>query len=375
MSPSGQTHQAGRNTTANHAYDSDRFSVAAFLVTLTAVTLLAVWVSAPVIVPLLLAALTAGLAEPLRSRLDRRLPLGRRFSSGATILVLVVVILAPLFIAVFLAARSLSDLISEALDNTEPLRESVQGAIDRLRFGPLGAIVGPRGLADTETVFEALSESMGGVVEGLTEVALNIPRFALSFLIYLYALYFFLADGPMLMRELTSAIPLRAREKETFSTTFLSVGRATLKGILVMGGIQGVIGGLVFLVLGLPAPVLFGVLFAILAAIPNFGAVLIWLPAAIILAVSGDTVRAVLMLILGGGVIAGADYLIRPLIIRSDSQLHQVLALAGIIGGIAAFGIVGLLFGPIVMSLFVAAWRTFRGRFHTQLHDVGTGKA
>ncbi len=372
MTPGPDSGNGVRTTRPVH--DSDRFSVAAFLVTLAGITILAAWVSAPVIVPLLLAALTAGLGEPLRTWLDRRLPGGRRISSGITTFLLVLLLLVPLASAVFLAARSLTELLSEQLDNTEPLRDAVEGSINRLRFGPLGAIVGPRGIADTDTVFEAVSETMGGIVESLTEMALDVPRLALMFVIYLYALYFFLADGPMIRREIVSAIPLRGREKEEFSNTFLIVGKATMKGTLIIGAIQGTIGGLVFWFLGLPAPLLFGVLFALLAAIPNFGAILIWLPATIMLAAAGDLLRAVLMAVLGGGLIAGADYLIRPLIIKTDSQLHEVLALTGIIGGIAAFGVVGLLFGPIIMSLFVAIWRTFRGRFHTELEDLGSGK-
>lgn len=357
------------------AHSSDRFSTVAFLITLTGITFLAGWVSAPVIVPLLLAALTAGLSEPLRKRVGGFLPGGRGLSSVVTILLLVIVVLAPLFAAVVMSVGSLSDLLGEALENTDTLRDAVDRGIERLRFGPFRAIIGPGRLADTETIFEALNESLGGLADRLTQTALDIPRLALMLLIYLYALHFFLLDGPMLAGEISSAVPLREHEKSEFTGTFLSVGRATLKGILIIGAVQGVIGGLIFWILGLPVPVLFGVLFVLLAAIPNFGAVLIWLPTAVILGVGGETVKAVLMAVLGGGLIAGADYLIRPLIIRADSQLHPVLALAGMIGGIAAFGIVGLLFGPIVMSLFVAIWRTFRGRFGSELKDVDSGEA
>ncbi|MFP4550291.1 MAG: AI-2E family transporter [Spirochaetales bacterium] len=355
--------------------NSERFSSVAFFLTLALVTVLAGLVAAPVLIPLILAAITAGLADPLKLRIDRLLGERRRLSSALTLLAMVLVVLAPLFVVAFFTGRALVELLTTLTQDVVPVSNMIRDGIESLRGGALDFVFGEGGLANIDQILMAINESLGSLLGMLTQFAANVPNFILMLLIYLYSLYFFLLDGRALVREASSAIPLRRAEKRDFGSTFLRVSRATLKGTLVIGGLQGIIGGVVFWILGLPAPLVFGVLFALLAAIPNFGAILVWLPASIILFVIGDSGKAILMLVLGGGLIAGVDYLVRPLIIRGDAQLHQVLALSGIIGGLALFGLLGLLLGPVVMALFVATWKTFRGRYRSELRDVASGKA
>jgi len=355
--------------------DSEKFSSIAFFLTLTLVTVITGLVAAPVLIPLILAAITAGLGDPLKQRIDRLVGERRGLSSVLTLLAMVLLVLAPLFVVAFFTARALVELLTQLTEDAAPVSEMLRDGIESLKAGSLGFLFGDDGLANIDQVLTAITESLGALLGTLTQFAANVPNFVLMLLIYLYSLYFFLLDGRELVRQASSAIPLRRAEKREFGSTFLRVSRATLKGTLVIGGLQGIIGGLVFWILGLPAPLVFGVLFALLAAIPNFGAILVWLPASIILFAIGDSVNGILMLVFGGGLIAGVDYLVRPLIIKGDAQLHQVLALSGIIGGLALFGLVGLLLGPIVMALFVATWKTFRGRYKTELRDVASGKA
>ena len=361
---------------ADHSLgDSERVGSVAFFLTLALVTVTAGFVAAPVLMPLMLAAITAGLADPLKLSIDRLFGERHKLSAAVTLVIMVVVVLTPLFVVGFFTARALLHLLTEATEDVAPVSEMLRDGIEALSAGSLGFLFGDRGLATIDQVVEVINQSLGALIETLTQFAGSVPSFVLMLLIYVYSLYFFLLDGRALVRQASSAIPLRREEKQEFGATFLRVSRATLKGTIVIGGLQGMIGGILFWVLGLPAPLVFGVLFALLAAIPNFGAILVWLPASIILFVVGDTGKAILMLILGGGLIAGVDYLARPLIIRGEAQLHPVLALSGIIGGLALFGLVGLLLGPIIMALFVAIWKTFRGRYRGELSDVASGKA
>lgn len=355
--------------------DSERVGRVAFLVALSLLTVAAVLVSIPVLVPLIFAAITTGLADPLKLRIDRRLPKHRRLSAGLALFIMVVVLLVPMFFIGFFTARTLVSLLTEATRGSAPLSEVLRDGIETLSEGPLGSLFGSRGIATTDQVVGVVNESLKGFLETLTQLAAVVPNFLIMLLIYLYSLYYFLLDGRALLLDASSAIPLRREEKKGFGETFLRVSRATLRGTIVIGGLQGLIGGALFWALGLPAPLVFAVLFALLAVIPNFGAILIWLPAAIILFIAGQTGRGFVMLILGGGLLAGVDYLVRPMIIRSDAQLHPVLAISGIIGGLALFGLAGLVLGPIIMALFVAIWNTFRGRYRGELEDVASGKA
>jgi predicted PurR-regulated permease PerM len=347
-----------------------RFSSIAFLVTLAIVTAISALVAAPVAIPLILSVLTAGLVDPLHTWLTRTLRGSRAVASWLTLIILVTAILLPLLVVGYFAGARLANVIEQVTRNSESLRQVVLGVVNSVREGPLGFLVGPAGPESTQRLFDSIVQSLGNLAEGLTGVAAAVPRLLLMLFIYLYSLYFFLRDGRRMLVALASTVPLRRAEKREFGRTFLTVSRATVKGTVVIGAFQGLIGGALFWVLGLPAPLLFAVLFALLAAIPNFGAVLIWLPTAVVLFAGGDPLRGVLMVGLGGGLIGAVDYLIRPLIIQGDAQLHPVLAIVGIVGGIALFGLEGLLLGPIIMSLFVATWRTFRSRYRHELHTM-----
>ncbi|MFW6312621.1 MAG: AI-2E family transporter [Spirochaetota bacterium] len=355
--------------------DSGRVGNVAFFIVLALLTVAAGLVAAPVLLPLTLAAITAALAEPLKQRIDRLLGARRRLSAAVTLAIMVVGVLAPLFVVGVFTARTLVNLLRQATEGAAPLSEMLRDGLEALSAGSLGFLFGDAGIATINEVIAIIEQLLVSLLETMTRLAAGAPNFVIMLLIYLYSLYFFVKDGRALVRGVSSAIPLRHTEKREFGATFLRVSRATLKGTLVIGGVQGIIGGVVFWILGLSAPLVFGILFALLAAIPNFGAILVWLPASIVLFATGQTGKGVLMLILGGGLVAGVDYFVRPLIIRDDAQVHQVLALSGIIGGLALFGLAGLLLGPITMALFVTIWKTFRGRYRGELRDVASGKA
>ena len=369
------TLQTARPEAHQHTLDdSERVGSVAFFLALGLLTVAAGFVAAPVLVPLILAAITAGLADFLKLRIDRKIPKRRRLAAAVTFVIMTVAVVVPVFVVGFFTVSMLVHVLRQATEESAPVSEMLRNGMNGLGAGSLGFLFGDGGIVSVERVSEMINEASGALLETLTAFVANIPKFAVALLIYFYSLYFFLLDGRALVRHASSAIPMRREETQEFGATFLRVSRATLKGTLVIGGLQGIIGGLVFWALGLPAPLLFGVFFALLAAIPNFGAVLVWLPASIVLFIAGETGRAILMLILGGGLIAGVDDLVRPLIIRGDAQLHPVLALSGIVGGLALFGLVGLLLGPIIMSLFVAIWKTFRGRYWGELRDVASGR-
>ena len=146
--------------------------------------------------------------------------------------------------------------------------------------------------------------------------------------------------------------------------------RATLKSTFLIGGIQGVIGTVLFLILGIPGAVLFGVLFLVLAAIPGLGPAVIWLPSTAILFGLGRYFQAVVMLVIGGGLIPLVDYLLRPRIVGKDTQLHPLLVFIGVLGGVSLFGIWGLLFGPLAMSVAVTVLDIFKRLFKGELKEI-----
>lgn len=133
---------------------------------------------------------------------------------------------------------------------------------------------------------------------------------------------------------------------------------ATVFGTVTVAAVQGLLGGLIFWWLGLPAPILWGAVMALLAIVPVLGAFVVWLPVAIFLAASGHWGQAVI-LTLWGTVVAGLiDNLLYPILVGKRLRLHTVPVFLAIVGGLAVFGAAGVILGPVILALTTPSWRS-----------------
>jgi predicted PurR-regulated permease PerM len=155
---------------------------------------------------------------------------------------------------------------------------------------------------------------------------------------------------------------------------FTSVTRATLKGTAVIGLLQGCLAGLAFAVVGIDAAVFWGTVMTALSIIPALGSALIWVPAAIVLAVGGHYVKAVGLALFCGLVVGSLDNVLRPRLVGKDTQMHELMIFFGTLGGIALFGLIGFIIGPIIAALFVTIWDIYGVVFRDFL-PVVHGKA
>jgi predicted PurR-regulated permease PerM len=188
-------------------------------------------------------------------------------------------------------------------------------------------------------------------------------RFAVFFFLMLYLLFFFLRDGQRMIERLVRALPLGDERERLLMNRFAQVSRATIKGTFVVGIVQGAIGGIAFAVLGLGAPVLWGSLMALLSMLPAVGTALVWLPAAIILIVGdriGGGVALILVGVLGIGLV---DNFLRPLLVGRDTSMPDYLILLATLGGLAGFGLAGIVIGPIIAAFFLAVWEMAHTEF------------
>jgi predicted PurR-regulated permease PerM len=144
---------------------------------------------------------------------------------------------------------------------------------------------------------------------------------------------------------------------------FAEVSRATIKGTLVVGLAQGAIGGTAFAVLGIGAPVLWGVVMALLSILPVVGTALVWLPAAIFLIVNGQIIGGIALILIGVFVIGLTDNLLRPILVGRDTRLPDYLILLATLGGLAAFGLAGVIVGPIIAAFFLSVWHMAEKEF------------
>ncbi len=140
---------------------------------------------------------------------------------------------------------------------------------------------------------------------------------------------------------------------------FAAVVRATVKSNLAIAALQGAFGALIFMLLGIRSPILWGALMAILSLLPLVGAILVWLPTALYLMMSGSTWQGVILIVYGLLVIGLVDNVVRPLMVGKDARLPDYLVLLSTLGGISVFGVNGFIIGPLIAALFVATWDIF----------------
>jgi len=155
---------------------------------------------------------------------------------------------------------------------------------------------------------------------------------------------------------------------------FTSVTRATLKGTAVIGVLQGGLAGLAFAVAGIEAAVFWGTVMAVLSIIPAVGSALVWVPAAIILAAGGNYLKAVGLVLFCGLVVGSLDNLLRPRLVGKDTQMHDLMIFFGTLGGIALFGVIGFVIGPIIAALFVTIWDIYGEAFRDYLPGLNSDK-
>lgn len=192
----------------------------------------------------------------------------------------------------------------------------------------------------------------------------NAVRFSAMFLLMLYVLFFFLRDGDILIEYLIYALPLGDVRERALLAKFAEVSRATVKGTLVIGVVQGVMGGVLFWALDIEAAVFWGAIMVIMSLLPVVGASLIWGPAAIGFAVNGDYVGAVILVVVGSLIIGCIDYLLRPLLVGRDTRMPDYLVLLSTLGGLTIFGVSGFVIGPLIAALFLTVWVMFAKEFN-----------
>jgi len=188
------------------------------------------------------------------------------------------------------------------------------------------------------------------------EIGQNTLRLAAYFVLTLYLLFFFLRDGLRMLDGMVRALPLGDERERHLLERFAEVSRATIKGTLVVGVVQGAIGGISFALLGIGAPVLWGVVMALLSIIPAVGPALVWIPAAIMLLTGGNIVGGIVLVLVGVFVIGLVDNLLRPILVGRDTQMPDYLILLSTLGGLAAFGLAGIVIGPVIAAFFLSIW-------------------
>ncbi len=307
-------------------------------------------------------AIFALMFTPVFQRLLKPLKGRRTLAALASVVIILVLVILPLGLILASLIQEASAVYQRVQSGELSVGVYFQQVYDALPAWVKG-VLARFGLNDTTEIQAWLTASLSRGSQFIAAQALNIGQntfdFVVSFFVMLYLLFFLLRDGASLSRSIREAVPLEAGIKRDLSGKFVTVIRATVKGNVVVALLQGALGGLIFWLLGIHAPVLWGTLMAFLSLLPAVGAALVWGPVAIYFLVTGAIWQGLVLIAFGVLVIGLVDNILRPVLVGKDTKMPDYVVLVSTLGGMALFGLNGFVIGPVVAAMFIAAWDLF----------------
>ncbi len=349
------------------------FRMGFVLLLVAAISALFLAVTWPFLKPLFLGAILSSLCSPL-FKLFVRLSGGRRsLASGLTLLVLFLIVVGPV-------SGFLGVVINQALNVSNDAIPWVKQHLHNnggfelhdwlvQRF-PLLTDYVPTQEKIMETAGNIAQTIGGALVAGATQMTAGTATFILNLFVMFYAMFFFLKDGNSILEKIFYFMPLRHEDELRMLERFTSVTRATVKGTLFIGLIQGGLAGIAFWIAGIGGWAFWGTIMVILSIVPGVGAALVWVPAVIFLFISGQNLAGTLLAIWCAAVVGTVDNVLRPALVGKDAKMPDLLILVGTLGGLFLFGPIGFIIGPVICGLFLTAWDIYGTTFKSILPPV-----
>lgn len=330
-----------------------------FVLFLALITLALVIVVLPFARPLLWASLAAIMFQPLyRWLLPRCRDSANRSAMAALLIITIAILLPSVWIGsmvidqaaeAFFAFRDGNfDVSAWFAQVVAALPLSIQNTLNNSGLGNL------QGLLDRAQ--DLAQESTGMIASQAIAIGSSAAGFVLAFGVGLYVTYFLLRDGNKIGAILVASLPMPKSIADRLAEQFLSIVRATIKGSVVVGLVQGALGAITFWIVGMPSVMLFGLVMAVFSLLPALGPAIVWAPVAIYLLATGAIWQGILVIASGVLVIGMADNILRPILVGRDTGIPDWMILITTLGGIGLLGLSGIVIGPLVAGLFLASW-------------------
>jgi predicted PurR-regulated permease PerM len=316
----------------------------------------------PFLGPITWAIFLAFLLHPLHVRLTRRLKGRKQASAFALTILTLIVFLGPLTGLSAAFAAQVGQLLQFAQHTVAD-----QARSNVLDFANVPLI--QSGLAWLEQTFDVnTAQVRGWVTQGAQQVLQWLASMGgrvfvgavgtvVGFVLMVFMLFFFIRDGDEMLATARDLIPMSRQYKNRLFDHLSAVTRAMVYGTGLTALIQGALVGIAFLISGLPSPLVFGVIAALTALLPFGGTALVWVPAAIVLAARGEWGWAIFMVVWGTLLVSLVDNVVRPWLVSGRADVGTLTVFIGVLGGLAAFGAIGLFLGPVVLALIIALIR------------------
>ena len=292
--------------------------------------------------------LLALLLDPVQQRLRKRMnrPFWPAFLTTALALLLVVIPVSLLLIRLTTEISTAYPAVREQVESLqkEALQQGSGYQVFLTRATPVLAKFGVKFSAVTSF----FADKIAGLAQGFFA---DTMKFLFDLFFTLIFIYVFLRHGKDLATLAVRVIPLQADKKLELFARLKNFTMATFRGVFFTAFIQGALGFIGYLLFGLPAPLFFATLTALFSLIPAGGAMLAWGPLVLFLLFTGETTKGILLLVWGAVLVSGADNVLRPMLIAGRTSVNAVFVLVSAVGGAAAFGVIGLFYGPILLYL------------------------
>lgn len=321
----------------------------------------------PFFVPIAWAAVFAILFFPLYERLKVKLK-SPGLTSVALCLMIVLLIIGPvtyLFVALVDEAATavtrvnelyksgqLDNLLSFDLPWVDTFRQKLSNYFDLSKVNL------------DKIVLEAINNVSALLLNQTSWLVANGAKAAFYFVLMFFALYYFFKDGEKLVAKIKRLMPYEPMETDATFHRLREVIHATMQGGVVVALLQGVLGGILFAIMGISSPIFWGAIMAFLAIIPIVGASIVYIPAGLILIIGGLYVKGIIVIAVGTLIISQTDQVVRPWLISGRAEMHPLLLFFSIMGGIMLFGLLGLVVGPLIAAVFVTVIKDIEDRLH-----------
>jgi predicted PurR-regulated permease PerM len=224
------------------------------------------------------------------------------------------------------------------------------GAACRLSNWIAGFISKPNVRYHLESSIEHMTSSFS---ESISDFVFSIPNIALGIFVTFFTLFYLFKDGKTVVERIKRIMPLSPRDQRRVFQKINETTYAIVYGSLLVAAIQGIVGGVGYFFFGISSPILWGIFTAIFALLPFIGTAFVWVPLSLLLIVQGFFMQGIGLLLYGTFIVSSMDNVLRPFIVGRKARIHPVLVLLGVLGGIAIFGFIGFVVGPLVLALFM----------------------
>jgi len=345
-----------------------KFKNLTFFTFLILITIIFFFLIKPFFYPIFWSAIIAGIFYPVFKKIKSKIK-HANISSLITILLVLIVIIIPVAILSGLILKESLSLYTSLSNNRNAIVGAVKGVIGWVQNNPIT----DKFNIDEQQVTTKLIEIAKTIADFSLTAAKNLTQNSLTFLIMfvimIYALFFFLKDGEKILKKLSHISPLGDEHEEIMYKKFTSTVRAVLKGTLIVGAIQGFLGGVLFYITGVEGALILGIIMMLFSIVPGFGSYVVWLPAAVVMFILGNIWQGTMIVIVGMLVISTVDNFLRPILVGKDTQMHPLLILFSTLGGLLIFGVSGFIIGPIITALLLSLWEMYEQYYREELSN------